>query len=129
MRTGSRRLHAGGVDARTTLGRHGEELAANHLRSQGFTVIEQNWRCSAGELDIIARSGRRFVFVEVKTRRSTRFGHPLEAITREKALRLRALARAWMRERDASGPIRIDAVGILLNGSTVDRLDHVEGIA
>lgn len=117
------------MDARTTLGRLGEDLAAQHLRAQGFSVIERNWRCSSGELDIIARRGRGFVFVEVKTRRSTRFGHPLEAITPDKALRLRALARAWMREHDESGPIRIDAVGILIHGSTVDRLDHVEGIA
>lgn len=117
------------MDSRTTLGRQGEDIAAGHLRERGFEILDRNWHCTVGELDIVAKRDRGFVFVEVKTRRSTRFGHPLEAITPEKALRLRVLARAWMREHGVSGPIRIDAVGILLGEGSVKRLDHVEGIA
>lgn len=117
------------MDTRTTLGRQGEDIATEHLRGLGFQILDRNWRCRAGELDIVAKRGRGFVFVEVKTRRSSRFGHPLEAITPEKALRLRALAREWMRDHGASGPIRIDAVGIRLSSHDGIRLDHVEGIA
>lgn len=117
------------MDARTALGNAGELIAAQYLHERGFVIVERNWRCRAGEIDIVAKLGRCFVFVEVKTRRSSRFGHPLEAITPTKASRLRALARTWMEAKAAVGSIRIDAVGVLMVDGRVERLDHVEAIA
>ena len=62
------------------LGRYGEDLAAEHLRRQGLTVLARNWRCARGELDIVARDGSALVICEVKTRRGTGYGHPVEAV-------------------------------------------------
>ena len=81
--------------AKDVLGRRGEKLAADHLIASGFEIVDRNWRCSQGEIDIIATKNSELVFVEVKTRSSLAFGHPLEAITVAKLARLRRLAAAW----------------------------------
>lgn len=80
---------------RKALGDFGERIAARFLTERGMTVLERNWRCSEGELDIVARDGCDLVVCEVKTRSSVRFGTPLEAITPAKALRLRRLGLRW----------------------------------
>src|SRR5690606_10776232 len=77
-------------DQRRSLGRWGENLAANHLAAEGLTIIERNWRCRDGEIDLVARDGETFVFVEVKTRRGRDFGAPEEALTPRKAQKLLA---------------------------------------
>ena len=69
-------------------------VAVDHLSAAGLTVLERNWRCREGELDIVARDGPQLVFVEVKTRSSLAFGSPAEAVDRRKAARIRQLARA-----------------------------------
>src|ERR1700709_100831 len=81
--------------AKDVLGSRGEDLAASALTEAGMLVIDRNWRCSQGEIDIVALDGDETVFVEVKTRTSVAFGHPLEAITAQKLARLRRLAGAW----------------------------------
>lgn len=81
--------------AKDDLGRRGEELAAQFLGDAGYTIIDRNWRCARGEIDLVARDGNDTVFIEVKTRSSTAFGHPFEAITVQKLARLRRLAHAW----------------------------------
>lgn len=96
---------------------------------EGYTIIDRNWRCRRGEIDIVASRDRMVVIVEVKTRRSTRFGPPLESITDEKALRLRALSKEWMRATGTRARLRIDAIGILLSSSEPMRLDHVRAVA
>ena len=63
------------------LGRRGEQVAAEWLQERGYTLVDRNWRCPAGELDLILRDGSTMVFAEVKTRSSLEFGHPFEAIT------------------------------------------------
>lgn len=117
---------------KNALGRWGEELAAQHLTEQGLVVIDRNWRCDVGEIDIVARDGDALVICEVKTRRSRRFGSPLEAVTPAKAARLRRLAACWVRAHDV-GPhhLRIDLVGIVLSAAGTTREDaeveHVRG--
>ncbi|HQJ35005.1 MAG TPA: YraN family protein, partial [Rhodoglobus sp.] len=81
--------------AKDALGRRGEEIAARYLASRGLAIVERNWRCPQGEIDLIARDGGELVFVEVKTRSSVAYGHPLESITPVKLARLRRLAAAW----------------------------------
>lgn len=112
------------------LGRRGEVLAADYLEDRGIRVIDSNWRCPRGEIDLVALDGDELVIVEVKTRRSRRYGDPLEAITAAKAARLRTLAVLWAREhRHVMGGLRIDAVGIIDNGVSEPSLDHLKGVA
>jgi putative endonuclease len=83
----------------------GEELAAAWYEARGFEVVARNWRCREGELDLIVRDGRLYVFCEVKARSSDAFGAPAEAVNREKQQRLRRLAARWL-ESDAPAPAR-----------------------
>lgn len=111
------------------LGRWGEHVATEFLRTEGYDIVERGWRCPRGEVDIIARRGGALAFVEVKTRRSLRYGHPLEAITPAKFSRLRILAGEWCRSHDVSvGAIRIDGIGIVGDGVTLESLDHRMGV-
>jgi putative endonuclease len=112
------------------LGAYGERLAAAYLRSAGMVVLETNWRCSTGEIDIIARDGDVLVICEVKTRSSTTFGSPLEAVTPRKAARLRRLAAAFVHESGLQvAEIRIDLVGVLRPRRGGADLEHVRGVA
>lgn len=111
------------------LGRWGEDLAVRYLRDQGLTVIERNWRCEHGEVDVVARDGGWVVVCEVKTRRSAGFGEPVEAVTFAKAMRLRRLAAAWMAAHDVRAEgVRIDVVGILARPGRPPLLRHVVGV-
>lgn len=109
------------------LGRRGEELAAAWLEQQGMRVIDRNWRCASGEIDVILTDGVTTVFAEVKTRTSTAFGHPLEAITPIKAGRLRRLAAEWCRANPGSEEIRIDVVAVLDAWASNPTVEHVRG--
>ncbi len=77
------------------LGAWGEEVAARHYQRNGYEILDRNWRCAAGELDLIVRKGRQIAIVEVKTRRTTNYGHPLEAVTEDKQRRIHRLAAQW----------------------------------
>ncbi|MEP6481073.1 MAG: YraN family protein [Rhodoglobus sp.] len=100
--------------AKDALGRRGEAIAAEYLVGHGFSIVEHNWRCAQGEIDLVARDGDELVFVEVKTRSSVAFGHPFEAITAAKLARLRRLAAAWCEAHPGSHDrIRIDAVAVI----------------
>lgn len=107
------------------VGRDGEELASAFLSARGFTILERNWRCSAGEIDIVATSGDLAVFVEVKSRSGTGYGHPFEALTPPKISRLYRLASLWRREHAHSGPFRIDAIAVLRPGSPSVSIEHL----
>jgi putative endonuclease len=112
------------------VGAYGERVAEAHLRAQGMVILDRNWRCTAGELDIVARDGDVLVFCEVKTRRGTGFGWPLEAVTASKAARLRRLAAAWTRERGLHvADVRIDLVGVLRPPRGPAQVEHVRGVA
>jgi len=96
----------------------GERLAARFLRERGYTVTETNYRCSEGEADIVARQGDVLVFVEVRTRRSLRFGTPEESITAAKKEKLRAVAACYREEHeDLPESWRIDVVAVELDGA------------
>jgi len=111
------------------LGRYGEELAARFLTRQGWKILDRNWRCSAGELDIVASRGQVLAICEVKTRRSLRFGSPLEAVTPQKVQRLRRLAGLWIAEHaQHAEAVRIDAVSVLIDDAGMTRVQHIEGV-
>jgi putative endonuclease len=116
--------------AKDAVGRYGEDVAARHLVDAGMTIVERNWRCAAGEIDIVARDGRTLVVCEVKTRSSDAFGSPFEAITPGKAARLHRLAFLWVAARGVSGAeIRIDVVGVLRGQSGAALVEHRRGVA
>lgn len=117
--------------AKDVLGKLGEDLAAEHLTGVGFEIITRNWRCPPiGEVDIIARDARDLVVVEVKTRSSTRFGSPAEAITPAKLLRLRQMAAIWAREHpEHRRELRIDVVSVLKSRTGGYEIDHLRGVA
>ena len=100
-------------------GAFGERLAATAYRRRGAQILDRNWRSPTGELDLVVREGDVFVFCEVKTRRSRRYGSPLEAITPEKAARIRRLAGEWLVARQLAGAeTRFDVASIV--GTEVD---------
>ncbi len=116
--------------ASDALGRYGEDVAARFLAAAGLVVLERNWRCELGELDIVARDGDVLVACEVKTRRATRFGTPLEAVTARKAARLRRLTARWLAERQFPvAGVRIDVVGVLQPPRGAAVVEHVRGVA
>ncbi|MFL6157662.1 MAG: YraN family protein [Marmoricola sp.] len=112
-----------------SLGAYGERVAARYLTRQGMVLLDQNWRCRAGEIDLVLRDGDVVVVVEVKTRRGLGFGHPLAAVGYTKFERLRQLAALWV---DARGlvrvPVRIDLVGVLQPRQGPPQVEHVAGI-
>ncbi len=111
------------------LGAYGELLAARFLTRQGMVLLDHNWRCPQGEIDLVLRDGRTLVICEVKTRSSLDFGYPLEAVTPVKADRLRRLAARWLRAHDCHpDDIRIDLVGVLAPPGRPVEVEHVEGV-
>jgi putative endonuclease len=116
------------MNAHISLGRRGEDAAAAYLAELGWTILDRNWRCREGELDIVAHDGRRHVVCEVKTRRSTRFGDPLEAITAAKAARLRRLAWRWAAANGVGGAsMRVDVLGLTGDGDRFS-IDHLREV-
>jgi putative endonuclease len=118
------------MHAKDELGRLGEDLATDHLRRQGLTILERNYRCRIGEIDIVARDGEVLVICEVKTRTTDDFGNPLQAVTPVKLRRLRRLAVEWTRERRVRPrSIRFDVIGILQPHSPRPILEHLTDVA
>lgn len=112
------------------VGAYGEQLAWEHLAGLGYVLVDRNWRCEQGELDIVARDGPCLVFCEVKTRRSTAFGSPVESVTPAKAARLRRLAVAWLRAHgERAEEVRIDVVGVMSPRGTPAEVEHLIGVA
>ncbi len=97
------------------LGRRGEDAAAAYLERTGMTVVERNWRCKAGEVDLVALDGSEIVFVEVKTRKTTATGQPEEAVTPAKQRRYKRLAEAYLQQAGLSDvTVRFDVVSLLV---------------
>lgn len=117
------------MSAKDELGRRGEALAAAFLIEGGYRILERNWRCGQGEIDIVARHGDELVFVEVKTRSSVLYGHPFEAITAPKLARLRRLAAAWCQQnRGASSVLRIDAIAVIAPRGASPQIEHLKRV-
>ncbi|MCM2411409.1 YraN family protein [Streptomyces sp. RKAG290] len=106
-------------------------MAARLLTDAGMSVLERNWRCRAGEIDIVALDGDALVICEVKTRRAGAFEHPMAAVTPAKADRLRRLAEIWLDRHGGPPPggVRIDLVGVLLPGRGAPVAEHARGVA
>src|SRR5579871_734638 len=98
---------------RRHLGTAGEAVVAAWYVARGYELLERNWRCPFGELDLVCRKGGVVVICEVKTRRSATFGHPIEAVTATKQRRLRRLGAQWLREhRVRCATVRFDVAGV-----------------
>ena len=111
------------------LGAYGETLAARHLTAYGMVLLDRNWRCSAGEIDLVLRDGRVLVICEVKTRTSNDYGTPHEAVDQEKVARLRRLAWRWLRRHSAHpDDVRIDLVAVLRPRCGAVEIEHIRGI-
>jgi putative endonuclease len=110
----------------SALGAEGERIAAAYLTDTGLRILDRNWRCREGELDIVARDVTALVFCEVKTRRGTGFGHPVEAVTPQKQRRLRLLAQRWLAAHQEHAPdLRFDVIGVLVPASGLPRVKHL----
>ncbi|MFF4383938.1 YraN family protein [Kitasatospora sp. NPDC001547] len=134
------------------LGRYGERVAARRLAEAGLRILDRNWRCVEGELDIVALDGDTVAVCEVKTRSERGFQQPTEAIDRAKAARLQRLAERWMAERwpghfaELAGPgydpgptdpqwppappggVRIDLVAVVNRARGAALVDHLRGV-
>lgn len=112
--------------AKDAVGKYGEEVAARHLTDAGLEIVDRNWRCSDGEIDIIARDGDVLVICEVKTRSSVLFGLPAEAITGRKRDRMRRLAYRWLKENPLRPvEVRFDVVSVIRNDRGAATVEHL----
>jgi len=116
---------------RRALGRYGEDLAARRLTEAGMRILDRNWRCRDGEIDIVAADGDALVVCEVKTRRAGWYEHPMAAVRPEKTARLRLLAERWLERHGGPPPggVRIDVIGILLPARGAPVVQHARGVA
>ena len=112
----------------SALGRRGEDLAARYLEHNGLVLLSRNWRCPEGELDLVLTDGRRLVVCEVKTRTSNHFGTPAEAVTDDKASRIRRLAHRWLHTHHLGWcELRFDIIAILWPPDQHPRVHHLQG--
>lgn len=116
------------ADPRQALGRRGEDLVARWYEAAGYTVLDRNWRCRAGELDLVLQRGRTVVFCEVKTRSSNRFGAPVEAVTATKQRRLRSLGAQWLAATGRRGDVRFDVASVMIRRSEEPVIEVLEGV-
>jgi putative endonuclease len=117
------------LNAKDALGQQGEQIAAEYLQRAGFAILDRNWQCTEGEIDIVAAERRVLVVCEVKTRSSIRYGTPLEAITRQKRSRLRRLAVRWVIAHGVLfDEVRVDVVGVLRKAPGDFAVEHVRGV-
>ncbi len=98
------------------LGKTGEDIAVGFLESSGFKILECNWKCPLGEIDIIAEDGAEIVFVEVKTKGGSGFGSPEEMVNRKKQAKLIKLAQYYLKEKNLDVSFRFDVVAIEFEG-------------
>jgi putative endonuclease len=114
-------------DPRRALGASGEEAVARWYERAGYEVLDRNWRIREGEIDLVLRRGATIVFCEVKTRRSTAFGAPVEAVTFTKQRRLRGLALRWLDAHDArAADLRFDVASVLAARDQAPVIEVVE---
>ena len=117
------------MNAKDELGRRGEQAAVEYLERAGLRILDRNWRCAKGEIDIVAAERQVLVICEVKTRSSTRYGTPLEAISRNKRARLRRLAIQWLVAHGVLfDEVRIDVIGLVTDESGQYQIEHVRGV-
>ena len=115
------------ISGRISLGRRGEEAAVDFLRKKGYRIIERNYRSRAGEIDIVAEEGSSLAFVEVKTRRSTHFGLPEEAVSYEKRRHLTRVASGYLTHHHIKeAKCRFDVVSVLMNENGIKEIQLIK---
>lgn len=114
--------------SRLNIAKTGELLALKHLKTRGCKILAQNYRVRRGEIDIIVQDGEFTVFVEVKTRRSLRFGLPQAAVTLQKQRQISKVALAYLQARNLlDAPCRFDVIAIHLSPQLeLLRLEQIE---
>lgn len=117
-------------NSRQVLGAQGEQIVAEHLRALDWRILQRNWRCRYGELDLIGEDGpRTVVFVEVKTRTGDGFGGIEHAVTPQKLRRIRRLAGLWLAGQDQRWPeLRIDVLGVRMGSGRTPEVTHLRGV-
>jgi len=114
--------------AKDVLGKSGEQAAAEYLESCGLRILDRNWRCAGGEIDIVAVERHVLVICEVKSRTGMRYGSPLEAVSRAKRARLRRLAVQWLNAHGVRfDQVRIDVVGLVYDSTGGFTIEHIRG--
>lgn len=109
----------------SSLGKEGENLAVNYLKSNGFKILDKNFRCSFGEIDIVAKEKEAIVFIEVKTRKSAGIVEPFESVGKRKQGKIRDLAEYYLQEKDCSDcEIRFDVLSIVSDGQN-KKIEHI----
>ncbi|NLY83522.1 MAG: YraN family protein [Acholeplasmataceae bacterium] len=109
-----------------SLGKQGEDAAADYLKSKGYKILCRNYRCRIGEIDIIASKTSELFFVEVKTRRSLTYGNPADAVTRQKQGKIRTTALQFLQEQNcAFKSINFDVIEIFVNGDKM-QINHIQ---
>ena len=130
MTTSATRAGPATAKQRQAVGAYGEGLAARHLTALGMVLLDRNWRCDIGEIDLVLRDGPALVVCEVKTRTSTAYGSPLEAVSAQKANRMRRLAARWLAEHAVRPEeVRLDLVGVLVPARGAPVVEHIPGVA
>lgn len=105
-------------------------MAERYLRERGLHILDRNWRCPLGEIDLVARDGGVLVVCEVKTRRGSAYGCPTEAVTARKLARLRRLAAAWLHEQGGGfSSVRVDVIGVVRPRRGPCHVHHLVGVA
>ncbi len=114
---------------RQRLGHLGENYATRYLRACGWLILDRNWRCRQGEIDIVGLDHGQIVVCEVRTRSGIHAGSAIESVTPVKVRKLRLLALQWLRSRGVSGKgVRIDVIGIQVDGAGRPHITHVRGV-
>jgi putative endonuclease len=110
-----------------SLGRQSEEIAACFLRKKGMKILERNFSCNVGELDIIAKDKDAFVFIEVRSARGSFFHNPLDSLTKVKIRRLRILGQVWLKKHRVNDAyLRFDVIGIVYKQKEIDTITHIQ---
>lgn len=113
----------------TAVGKIGEKMAIEHLKSKKYQIVSQNYRTRYGEIDLIAKKENKLVFVEVRTKRNEQFGSPEDTLNQKKLKKVWANAQAYIKIKKWPGPGQIDAVCLVLNkDNTLQRINHYENI-
>ena len=111
--------------AKDVLGRRGEDLAARYLEQRGLVILSRNWRCRHGEIDLVATDSARLVVCEVKTRSSTRYGTPAEAVDARKVARIRLVTNAWLKAHQVRWvPVRFDVLAVVAEPGARATVQH-----
>ena len=113
-------------DSRIVLGKRGEKLAWDYLVERGYKILEKNYRCRIGEIDVVAKKGKRLAIIEIRTRTDHRFGSPEESVTPLKQRKLMRLAQWYLKEKKMDSPVSFDVLAITMKGPGTQELYLIE---